>query len=189
MKRIILLALTMALMAIVPARVEAQYLGAPEEMKGKLVVGGDADLGFAGSCFYVGVSPQLGFRLTRNLEIGVRLGYDLEYYYGYYGNSFYHYFSGATYVNYEIFSGIYLHVEDEELCSLVSVVDASSIATRWYNSVFVGAGYRQYFNDTWFSYYSVLYNLSWNNGFAGGESPYASPLVIRVGFCKGIKWK
>ena len=187
MKRIIRLTLALALMALVPWQAQAQDFGAPEEMKWKFVVGGDADLGFAGSCFYVGVSPQLGFRLTRNLEIGVRLGYDLEYYYGYYGNSFYHYFSGATYVNYELFSGIYLHVEDEELCSLVSVVDAGSPATQWYNSLFVGAGYRQYFNETCFSYYSVLYNLSWNSGFGG--SPYANPFIVRVGICKGLKWK
>ena len=177
-------------MVLVPWQAQAQNFGAPEEMKGKFIVGGDADLGFAGNCFYVGVSPQAGYRLTRNFEIGTRLGYNMEYYWSqFYGNSFYHYFTGAVYANYEVFSGIFLHVEDEELCTLVSVVDGGATSVQWYNSVFVGVGYRQYFNDTWFSYYSALYNLSWSNGFLGGDSPYASPYVIRVGICKVLKGK
>lgn len=177
------------LMALMSQQIEAQSFGAPETMKGKLVLGGNADLGFAYNCFYVGVAPQAGYRLTRNLEVGVRLGYDMNYYYGgyYNGSYFAHYFSGAVYANYEIFRGIYVHVEDEEMCRLVSGHAVESTTYNWFNSIFVGGGYRQYFNETSYTYYSVLYNLSYGVGPNGYyESPYANPFVIRVGYCKGF---
>ena len=55
-------------------KTEAQTFGGPESMKKKVVVGGDFGLGFYGNSFYVGVAPQIGYRLTRSLEAGVRLG-------------------------------------------------------------------------------------------------------------------
>lgn len=187
MKRIVSFALAIVLVALVSLKCEAQTFGAPEVMKGKIVAGGNANLGLSGNCFYVGVSPQAGYRLTRSLEVGVRLGYDLNYYFDYYyGRFFYHFFSGAVYGNYEIFRGLYVHVEDEEMCCLVRGKDVNPTAPRWYNSVFVGAGYRQYFSETGFVYYSVLCNLSWDYNYVSFESPYVNPFVIRVGYCKGF---
>ena len=185
MKRIISILFALIIAATLPYHLEAQTFGAPEIMKGKIVVGGNADLGLSGRCFYVGVAPQAGYRLTRSLETGVRLGYDLDYYWEYYGNYFYHHFSGAVYANYEIYSGLYLQVEDEEMCLLVRGTDLGNLTPEWYNSVFIGGGYRQYFSETSFAYYSLMYNLSWDYSF-NGVSPYASPFVIRVGFCKGL---
>lgn len=189
MKRFFSTTLVFLLTVLMFQQLEAQSFGAPEIMKGKVVFGGNADLGFARNCFYVGVAPQAGYRLTRNLEVGLRLGYDMDYYYGnyYYGNYFAHYFSGAVYANYEIFSGIYAHVEDEEMCRLVSGHAIETSRLNWYNSVFVGGGYRQYFNETSYTFYSVLYNLSYGVGLNGSyDSPYANPFIIRVGYCKGF---
>ncbi len=187
MKRIVSLTFVIALVALVSLKAEAQTFGAPEVMKGKIVVGGNADLGYAYNCFYFGVSPQVGYRLTRSLEVGARLGYDLNFYADYYyGSYFCHYFSGAVYANYEIFRGLYIHAEDEEMCALIRGKAVNPTAPRWYNSVFVGAGYRQYFSATSFVYYSILYNLSWDYGYNSSGSPYSNPFVIRVGFCKGL---
>ena len=147
------------------------------------------NLGFYGNSFYVGVAPQAGYRLTRSLEVGVRLGYDLNYYYGnyYYGNYFCHYFSGSAYANFEIFKGIYLQVEDEEMCLLIRGKAVDPTAPTWYNSVFVGGGYRQYTGASSFAYYSILYNLSGDYGYGGyNSSPYASPFVVRVGYCVAL---
>ncbi len=185
MKRNLLLWFTLIFLTTVSYQVDAQTFGAPEAMKGKIVVGGNGDLGIAGNCFYVGVAPQAGYRLTRSLEVGARLGYALDYYWNYYGNRFYHFFSGALYANYEIFHGIYVQVEDEETCCLIRGTDLGTNSPSWYNSVFVGGGFRQYYSATSFVYYSLMYNLSWDYDFNGG-SPYANPFVIRVGFCKGL---
>lgn len=185
MKKIVSVIFAMALGLTLSNRLEAQIFGAPEYMKGKVVVGGNADLGFAYDCFYIGVAPQAGYRLTPSLEVGARLGYDLRYFWDYYGNYYYHFFAGALYANYEVFSGLYVHVEDEEICCLVSGTDLGAVQTNWSNSVFVGGGYRQYFNETSYAYYSVLYNLSWDYSY-NNFTPYASPFVVRVGYCKGL---
>ena len=182
-KLCILFALMMAV--TLSSRLEAQTFGAPEIMKGKLVVGGNADLGLAGHCFYVGVAPQAGYRLTRSLEVGARVGYDLQYFWDIYGNYYYHYFAGSLYANYEIFSGIYLQVEDEEMCCLISGTDVDGVMPNWCNSIFVGGGYRQYYSETSYFYYSVMYNLSWDYTYSS-FTPYANPFVVRVGFCKGL---
>ena len=164
------------------SQLEAQTFGGPEYMKKKVVVGGNFGLGLYGNSFYVGVAPQIGYRLTRSLEAGVRLGYDLHYYYRdyYLGNYFCHYFSGSAYLNYEIFKGFYLQAEDEEMCLLVSGKALETNASSWYNSAFVGAGYRQYWGRS-YTYYSILFNLSWDY-----DSPYNSPFVVRVGYCIGL---
>lgn len=186
-KLTIMIAFLMAMTWMSPTK--AQIFGGPEFMKNKVVVGGNFGLGMYGSKLYVGLAPQAGYRLTRSLEVGVRLGYDLNYYYSsaYYGNYFCHYFSGSAYANYEIFSGIYLHVEDEEMCLLVRGQALNPTAPDWYNSMFVGAGYRQYTSSSSFAFYSILYNLSWDYGYGGyNSSPYASPFVIRIGYCRTL---
>lgn len=185
MKRIVVSLWVAALSVFLGSQIQAQTFGAPEVMKGKVVVGGDFGAGFYGNSFHLGVAPQAGFRLTRSLELGVRLGYDLNYFHDYYYGGYYcHYFSGALYANYEIFRGIYVHAEDEEMCELIRGSAVNPIAPSWYNSIFVGAGYRQYFSPTGFVYYAILYNLSWDYSYNGYiNSPYASPFVIRVGYC------
>lgn len=188
MKRIIAIAFALMMALTLPSRLDAQTFGAPEVMKGKVVLGGNADLGVAYNCFYLGVAPQAGLRLTRSLEVGVRLGYDMNYYFGdnyYYDSYFAHYFSGAVYANYELFSGIYVQVEDEEVCCLLSGLETGANKPGWCNSVFVGGGYRQYYNVTSFMYYSIMYNLSWDYTYSS-FTPYANPFVVRVGFCKGF---
>ena len=189
MKRIISIAFAIVMTVMFSYRLDAQGFGAPEYMKGKFVLGGIANLGFANNCFHVGIAPQAGYRLTRNLEIGARLGYDMRYYnskYSMYGSYFAHFFSGAVYASYEIFSGIYVQVEDEEICSLYSSHETGITTPNWYNSLFVGGGFRQYFGESSYTYYSIMYNLSWDYRFNGNECPYASPFVIRIGFCKGL---
>lgn len=186
MKRIITIITALALAAFFATESNAQKFGAPEVMKGKFVAGGNLGLDFFGNCLYFSISPQLGYRLTRSLELGTRISYDMYYHYRdyYYGLYFRHYFSGSLYANYEIYRGIYVQVEDEETCLLVSGHDIES-STRFYNSLFVGAGYRQYFSQTGFVYTAFLYNLSWD--YSGvSSSPYVNPYVIRVGYCYGF---
>lgn len=180
MKRIVLLVWTVVLPIFLMSSVQAQIFGGPQSMKGKVVVGADVGAGMYGDCFYVGIAPQAGYRLTRSLELGVRLGYELNHYNDYYYGSYNcQYFSGSAYTNLEIYRGLYLHAEDEELCMLIRGNAVNPNAPSWYNSVFVGVGYRQYSFDSSYIYYAFLYNLSWDYA----NSPYASPYVIRAGVC------
>lgn len=182
-------------MAFLPFRTMAQWSdwsygsNAPLEMKGKTVVGGHVSGGASGNCIYFTLSPQIGYRLSKGLEAGVRLGYSLQYYFdSYYGNCSVHHFSAGLYANYEIYRGIYLHVEDEESCLMTSEGFFSNpTAPQWYNSLFIGGGYRQYFSTTAYAYVSLLYNLSWDYTSDGWvNSPYSRPLLYRMGYCYGF---
>lgn len=189
MKRILVLGslLLMTVLCAMPAH--AQRFGAPETMKNKIVLGGDIGASYYGRHLYFSLAPQVGYRLTRNLEVGTRLGYSLNYYYDYgaYGSFFNHYFSGALYANYEIFAGIYAHVEDEEVCRLVSGPAITSASTQWYNSLLAGIGYRQYNSSRSFVFYSLLYDISYD--YVTDDNPYISPFVVRVGACFALDGK
>ena len=154
-----------------------------------MVTGGHFGGGFSGNNLHLTLSPQLGYRITRGLEVGLRLGYNLNYVFDYYyGNYSIHHVALGAYANYEIIKGVYLHLEDEETCRLTFEGFASNPGVpNWYNSFFVGAGYRDYITDTAFAYISLLYNLSWDHSYNGElNSPYSSPIVFRVGYCIGL---
>lgn len=184
MKRIVSFVIAVMLAGLFGASANAQIFGASEAFKGKVIVGGNFNAGFVGNGVCVGIAPQVGYRLTRSLEVGVRLGYELDFYNDYYyGHFFYHYFTGAAYANLEIVRGVYIQVEDEELCSLVRGSGVNALNPSWYNSLFVGIGYRQFYNETSFAYVACFYNLSWDYGYYATTNPYNSPLLMRVGYC------
>ena len=182
--------MAMVLMSMFTIEAQAQRFGAPETMRGKFVTGGNIGAGYSGRTLYFSIAPQLGYRITKDLEVGARLGYNMNFYhdyYGYYGSYFCHFFNASLYANYEIFSGLYIHVEDEEVCSIVRGENINPTPAQWYNSILVGGGYRQYFSPTGYVYYSLLYDLSFD--YIYGESPYVSPFIVRVGYCVGFDWR
>ncbi len=190
MKRFVTLIMVLVLTAVCSAGLQAQRFGAPESMKGKLIVGGNIGAGYYGSSLSLAIAPQVGYRLTRNLEVGARLGYQMNFhsnYYSAYGRYFNHVFSGALYANYEIFAGIYAHIEDEEVGSFYSGPAITSSEWGWYNNALVGLGYRQYSGRS-YAFTTLLYNLSWDY-MDMYNNIYVSPFVIRVGFCFALDGK
>ena len=188
MKRIVFIAILLSALFVLPAR--AQRFGGPEGMKGKIIVGGNIGAGYYGNTLSFSIAPQVGYRLTRSLEVGSRLGYHLNYhgsYYSAYGPYFDHFFTGSLYANYEIISGIYAQVEDEAVCCLVSGPNITSSRSQWFNSFLIGGGYRQYSGSS-YVFYSLLYDLSWDYMYLD-NNPYNSPFIIRVGFCYAIGGK
>jgi hypothetical protein len=169
--------------------VHAQIMPDVPNMKGKWVAGGTAGFGMSGDFLYFSVSPQLGYRLFNRWETGVRLTYDLNYVFdSYYGNRSWHYFGGAIYTNFQIYKGLYFHLEDELLYKM-SVYDhvIDNDNSRWFNSIFVGGGYRQYVSDRAFVYFSILYDISFDfSPNSSWISPYSNPLVWRMGYCVGF---
>ena len=162
---------------------QAQLFGPKNDMRGKVVYGGNFGVGMSGNYLNLLIAPQVGYRVTNAWEIGVRGTYNLQCYFNrYYGNEVNHWFGPSAYTNLEIAYGIFAHVEYEGLYR-VSYFNhqQAEAARRWYNSYFLGGGYRTYSGDGSSAYIMVLYNMTWYRLTA--DTPYNSPIVIRVGYC------
>ena len=165
-------------------KASAQLLPDVPDMKGKFVVGGNLGGGMYGNYLNVSIAPQIGYRIFSPWEVGVRGVYDLSCDFNrVYGSTYAHYFGVAPYTNCQVYKGLFVHVEDEVMygCARWNHETAGS---RWFNSVFVGGGYRQYTYAGSFVYYMLLYNLSWGGDQSSAWStPYSAPISIRVGYC------
>ena len=184
MKRFAIIASLCLMLPGFAGKASAQFLPDVPDMKGKIVVGGDFDLGLYGNYFNFGIAPQVGYRVFSPWEVGLRGVYDLNCNFNStYGSTYAHYFGIAPYTNCQIYKGLFLHVEDEVMYCL-SRYNHSTTGSKWFNSLFVGGGYRQYAYNGSYVYYMVLYNLSWSGiATAGVGTPYASPIAFRVGYC------
>ena len=184
MKRFAIIASLCLMLLGFAGKASAQFLPDVPDMKGKIVVGGDFDLGLYGNYFNFGIAPQVGYRVFSPWEVGLRGVYDLNCNFNStYGSTYAHYFGIAPYTNCQIYKGLFLHVEDEVMYGL-SRYNHSTTGSKWFNSLFVGGGYRQYAYNGSYVYYMVLYNLSWSGiATAGVGTPYASPIAFRVGYC------
>ena len=139
-------------------------------------------LGFAGktSAQFLPDVPDMKGKFT--------IGGDFDF--GMYGN--YLNFGIAPQVGYRIFSpwevglrGIYnLQCSFSAYYGIVRY-NHETRGGEWFNSIFVGGGYRSYSYSGSYYYLMVLYNLSWGGPetWNNGLYPYSSPIVMRVGFC------
>lgn len=183
MKRIgIIAALSLMLFGFC-GKASAQF-GEVPDMKGRVIYGGNFGFGISGSHLNLSLAPQVGYRVFNPWEIGIRGIYNLQCYFNrVYGNEYAHFFGVAPYTNFQIYRGLFVHVEDELMYGF-SRWNSQTSKGKWYNTVFVGGGYRQYTYSGSFAYFMVLYNLSWGLIPAGSwDTPYASPFVLRVGYC------
>ena len=184
MKRLAIIASLCLMLFGFGSKASAQFLPDVPDMKGKFVVGGDFNLGLYGNYFNFGIAPQVGYRIFSPWEVGVRNVYDLNCYFNSStGSSYAHYFGFAPYTSFQVYKGLFVHVEDEIMYGL-SRYNHSTTGSSWFNSLFVGGGYRQYSYNGSYVYYMVLYNLSWGVLDTGNwGTPYSSPIAFRVGYC------
>ena len=183
MKRLGIIASIFLMLCGFCGKASAQFSSVPD-LKGKVIYGGNFGFGLRGNYLSLSIAPQVGYRVFNPWEIGVRGIYNLNCSFDRYnGNSYAHYFGVAPYTNFQIFRGLFVHVEDELLYGLYRW-NHETVRGKWYNSVFVGGGYRQYSYNGSYVYFMVLYNLSWGSIQTNGlDTPYASPLSLRVGYC------
>lgn len=168
---------------------QAQLLSEVSDMEGKTILGGNLGFGLSGRNFSFTIAPQVGYRVRNAFEFGGRFSYSLSAYFdAKYGNSSLHCFGLGPYATVQIYKGLSLHVEDEVLYCLERYNHQTiSPKDKWYNSVFVGGGYKSYFSDNALAFILVLYNLSWDyQELHQNGSPYSSPLQIRIGCCFGL---
>lgn len=167
------------------SNISAQFLSEQPEFQKRWVFGGDFGLGFSTYGSNIIVSPQIGYRITPAWEFGTRLTYN---YYSYNQNRLKfstNNYGGGFYTTYEIFRGIFAHLENE-LLSYEQVFydpltfDITNKERATVHSVFIGGGIRQYFGGRAFATFTVLYNLNETI-----DSPYSNPL-FRIGFGYGF---
>lgn len=184
MKRFGIIALLGLMLMGFGGKASAQFFSGVPDLKGKVIYGGNFGFGLSGNYLNLSLAPQVGYRIFNPWEVGVRGIYNLQCYFDrQYGNQYGHYFGVAPYTNVQVFSGLFLHVEDELMYGLTRW-NHETVNGRWYNSVFVGAGYRQYSYSGSYAYFLVLYNLSWGVLNQGTwDTPYNSPITLRVGYC------
>lgn len=183
MNRVRIIAALLVMLLGCSLHTQAQLFGPKNEMKGRTVYGGNFGFGVSGNYLSLLVAPQVGYRVTNAWEVGVRGSYNLQCYFDrYYGNQTNHWFGPSVYTNVEIAYGIFAHTEYEGLCC-VSYFNHQQVETsrRWFNSYFVGGGYRSYSHMGTYVFFMMLYNLSWYD--VNNSSPYNSPVVFRVGYC------
>jgi len=183
MKRFAILTVLGLLLFGFVGKASAQYYDVPDR-KGKFVYGGNFGFGMSGYYLSLSLAPQIGYRVLNPWEVGVRGIYNLQAWFDrVHGNEYGHFFGVAPYTNVEVFRGLFLHVEDEVMYGLRRW-NYETVSAKWYNSVFVGGGYRQYNYTGGYVYFLVLYNLSWNViPSTTWDTPYSSPLILRVGYC------
>ncbi len=188
MKRLAILASLCLMLFGFSSKASAQFLPDVPDMKGKIVVGGDFDFGIYGNYLNLGIAPQVGYRIFSPWEVGIRTVYNLNCYFNpYQSNAYYHYFGLAPYTNCQVYKGLFLHVEDEMLYGMARY-NHETVKGDWYNSIFVGGGYRSYSYDGFYYSLMLLYNLSYGDmeNWETELYPYASPLVLRVGLYYGF---
>ena len=183
MKRSAIIASLCLMLLGFSGKASAQFLPNVPDLKGKMIYGGNFGFGISGNYLNLSIAPQIGYRIFNPWEVGVRGIYNLQCYFDrYLGNEYGHYFGLAPYTNVQVYKGLFLHVEDEVMYG-VNRWNQETI-NRWYNSVFVGGGFRQYSNTGSFFYIMVLYNLSWSVITSSSwGTPYSSPISLRVGYC------
>ncbi|MEI6489677.1 MAG: hypothetical protein WCP52_11985 [Bacteroidota bacterium] len=143
----------------------------------KTFFGGGLGLSF-GNPTYVDVSPILGYRINEKVHAGVGVNYQYyEYDYGSYRFTT-NIYGGSVFGRYYIKKDFFTHGEIEYL----NLAAYNNIEKRiGVTSVLVGGGYIQRFSQYSGIVAMVLYNLTQND-----YSPYASPLIIRLGVNIGL---
>lgn len=140
--------------------------------KKKLVPGGNFALNF-GNPFYIDLSPRLGYLVSERVMLGLGATY-INYRVNNYSFSFY---GGQAFGRVFLFENIYGNLEMDFLNVPVTYLGGESLR-RWLVSPLVGASYIVPFGSRGGVQASILYNLNYQQAY----SPYASPLIWRLGF-------
>lgn len=189
MKKFFLL-ISMMLMGVTIGTAQIRLFPDVPNMKGKWITGGNLGLGMVGRTLYFSIAPQLGYRVTNAWEVGVRTIYDLDCNFDRYnGNTTLHHFGLAGYTSLQVYKGFFIHAEDEMMYRIARFNHQTVDAEKWFNSIFVGAGYRSYYSSNTYAYIMVLYNLSWGvipETSNVWDTPYSNPISFRVGYCFGF---
>ena len=158
----------------------------------KIFVGGGLGAGF-GDYTFVNISPIIGYRVSPQFAIGMRLMYQyttFDYYdfqeqrvKKYNGNDF----GIGGFARYMLFGPVFLQAEYEHLS--YDALDYSGTSSReGFDSFMAGGGIAQPVGNKASVFLTVMYNFSYENFNTGNvyRVPYNSPWVVRVGVAGGF---
>jgi hypothetical protein len=135
------------------------------------IFGGNFSLWFGNSTL-LDISPLAAYKITEKAHIGI--GGTYRYYNDpYISTSVY---GGRAFFRYMLFESIYAHVEYESLS--VEYPQNGKLTRDFVSAALLGATYRSMISEHFYSTMSVFYNTN----YVQKISPYANPLVIRIGF-------
>lgn len=158
------------------------------KMQKRFYVGGGLGFGISSYSTNLMLAPVIGYRLTPDVDLGVRFNYTYNRYDdAYYGVKFStNNFGAGLFARYYLFffNDLFIHAEYEALNydKYVSLTANNEIEKEraWVSSFFLGAGYRQWISSNVFVGMSVLFNL-----LDSYDSPYSNP-IFRIGVGVGI---
>ena len=153
-----------------------------ESFKDKVFFGGGFGM-FFGTTNYIELSPLVGYRITNELSAGIGITYQYisrknHPIYVDFNTSVY---GGRIFANYLITDNFFPHAEFEVLSLEYKYFDNApgrpENGRYFYESIFVGAGYRFPVGKSSYITTMLLYNLNYTE-----SSSYDQPYVWRMGF-------
>lgn len=144
-----------------------------------LVYAGNLGLNF-GNVTSISFSPMIGYKVTPKFIPGIGLTYNyIKFNYPNFQSESIHIYGGSIWARYYAFTNVFGHGEYEMLNGKWNPYFRPGY--RYYlNSLLIGAGYQENLGRI-SSYILVLYNVTKDE-----DSPYTSPLIIRVGLAFGM---
>lgn len=176
----------LVLLFLIPVAASAQEMGS---FKDRLYYGGTFSLNYGGSSDYTiftfGVSPTVGYRFTPRFSAGPGIIYQYDNFrfstYKFNLNSY----GGKLFGRYSITENLFAYTEYELLSYEYIIPNYTTLRYEQRRnaatSIYVGGGYSQRIGTNSTIDLLVLYNINHDV-----NSPYGSPLDIRVGFSFGL---
>jgi hypothetical protein len=144
----------------------------------RLRFGGNFSISF-GNITLIDLSPAIGYAVSERFVPGVGLTY--MYFRRRFNNNFdfeTNIYGGRVFSQYLLTENFFLWGELESLSVSFYNPATDQTAREWVSSPLVGGGYRSPTGGRGAFNITVLYNLAYDSL----RSPYASPLVVRIGF-------
>ncbi len=154
----------------------------PEWLKEKISYGGFINPTYAvtsyGSVFAISANPNIGYRLTNELTLGIGATYYYSNYTSSYGKSIYSLYGPNTFVRYKIFGSSFLQVEYDKL-NQPDFYNAKDKRV-WVDYLYVGGGYYQRMTERSGFVVSFMYNLTPSRNSAFFDR------MFNIGFVSGF---
>lgn len=146
--------------------------------KERLTLGGGAALQF-GNITLIGASPQIGYRVNKNLLAGVGTTYYLQRFKESFGNYDQNFYGGNLFARRRLITRFFAHAEWEHV-SMQSGIFTEPPTRMWSSFLWLGGGYYQGLTDRLGAGLVILYDVTENP-----VSPYDNP-TIRGGVSFGF---
>ena len=177
MKQLILILL---LFAAIGAKAQPQE---QEPLRDRIYVGGNVGFQFGTDYTSVLVAPLVGYKFTEKFSAGIGGTYmyykikDRYYNYTFSTNIY----GGSLFTRYFLFENLFAHAEYEMLNLKTFNFFEQKTERLWVPALFIGGGYQQMLGSSSFAQILLLYDIIQET-----NTPYQSPLVVRVGFGFGF---